>query len=286
MAVYKRSYQGYTGGLTPPSSRFLILARYGSARLLRSKFITIFLAVCMFYPLACVGYIYACHNPAFLARLSVPGGRLPPVDGRFFYLFCNVQGALACLLTAFISPGLITSDLVNGALPLYFCRPFARTEYVAAKLALLLGLLSLFTWIPGLVLFALESDLSGWSWMQSHLWIATAIAVGLIVWIVTTALIGLALSAWVRWKLAAGALELGVFFAGAGFGAAINAVLRTHAGTVIDLTAVIHTLWSYLLRYDAGTDLPVSVAWVALGVVGVACLGLLARRVRPFEVIK
>jgi ABC-type transport system involved in multi-copper enzyme maturation permease subunit len=286
MAVYKRSYQGYSGALTPASSRFLILARYSHARLMRSKFVVIFLAVCMFYPLACLVYIYASHNPTFVARLAIPGGRLPPIDGRFFYFFCDVQGALAYLLTAFVSPGLITSDIANGALPLFFCRPFSRREYVAAKMSLLLSLLSLFTWIPGLVLFAIESSLSGWTWMQTHLWIATAIFLGLVVWIVAVSLIGLALSAWVKWKIVAGALVLGVFFAGAGFGAAINEVMRTNTGTVIDLTQVMHTIWSHLFRYDSGIDMPLSSAWGALGVTCALGLWLLARRIRAFEVVK
>ncbi len=286
MAVYKRSYHGYSGALTPAASRFLILTRYSHARLMRSRFVVIFLAVCLFYPLACLVYIYASHNPAFVARLAIPGGRLPPIDGRFFYFFCDVQGGLAYLFTAFVSPVLITADLANGALPLFFCRPFSRHEYVAAKLSLLLSLLSLFTWIPGLVLFFVESSLSGWSWTQTHLWIAPAILLGLVVWIVTVSLIGLALSAWVRWKIAAGALILGVFFAGAGFGAAINSVMRTNTGTVIDLTQVVHTIWSHLFRYDSGIDMSVTSAWSALGVTGAICLWLLARRIRAFEVVK
>jgi ABC-2 type transport system permease protein len=286
MAVYKRSYHGYTGALTPAASRFFILAHYSYAQLMRSKFTVIFLAVCMFYPLACLVYIYASHNPAFVARLAIPGGRLPPIDGRFFYFFCDVQGGLVYLLTAFISPGLITSDIANGALPLFFCRPFSRHEYVAAKLSLLLSLLSLFTWIPGLVLFFIESSLSGWSWMQTHLWIATAIFLGLLVWIVAVSLIGLALSAWVKWKIAAGALILGVFFAGAGFGAAINEVMRTNTGTVIDLTQVMHTIWSHLFRYDSGIDMSLTSACSALGVTCALCLWLLAKRIRAFEVVK
>lgn len=286
MAVYKRSYTGYDGALTPAWSRFLILARYSYARLMRAKFIVTFLAVCMFYPLACLVYIYASHNPTFVARLSIPGGQLPPIDGRFFYFFCDVQGGLAYLLTAFVSPALITSDIANGALPLFFCRPFSRREYVAAKLSLLLSLLSIFTWIPGLVLFAIESSLSGWGRMQSNLWIATAVFVGLLVWIVSVSLIGLALSAWVKWKIAAGALVLAVFFAGAGFGAAINSVMRTNTGTVIDLTQVMHTIWSHLFRYDSGIDMSVTSAWSALGVTCALCLWLLARRIRAFEVIK
>ena len=54
-------------------------------------------------------------------------------------------------------------------------------------------------------------------------------------------LIALAISAWVRWKIAAGGLILGVFFAGAGFGAAINAVMRTKNGSLIDIAQVMAT---------------------------------------------
>ena len=37
MAVYKRTYKAYEGSLTPAWSRFLILPRYGFARLWQSN---------------------------------------------------------------------------------------------------------------------------------------------------------------------------------------------------------------------------------------------------------
>jgi ABC-2 type transport system permease protein len=193
---------------------------------------------------------------------------------------------LSYLLAAFVSPGLITSDLANGALPLYFSRPFSRTQYLAGKAALMLGVLSLLTWIPGLVLFVIESTLSGWAWMQANLWMAAGLAAGLFVWIVMATLIGFALSALVKWRVAAGALVVGVLFAGAGFGAAINAVVRTSAGSAVDLSFVMRAVWSDLLRYDAGIYLPLGQAWLVLGAVAVVCVGILLRRIRPFEVIK
>jgi ABC-type transport system involved in multi-copper enzyme maturation permease subunit len=57
----------------------------------------------------------------------------------------QTQIGFAFLLTAFVGPGLISPDLGNNALVLYFCRPFSRTEYVAGKLLVLVKLLSYIT---------------------------------------------------------------------------------------------------------------------------------------------
>ena len=101
------------------------------------------------------------------------------------------------------------------------------------------------------------------------------------------AFIGLALSAWVKWKPIAGALVLGVFFLGAGFGAAINAVMRTSNGYFIDIGHMLGTLWASLFRLD-NFDTEVSVASAVFQLVAVCtlCLLLLRRKTRAFEVVK
>ena len=181
----------------------------------------------------------------------------------------------------------MSPDLVNGALPLYLCRPFSRAQYVAGKLSVLQVMLSLITWEPGLLLYLIETSVSGWDWGWENLWMAWGIFLGLAAWIVVLSLIGLALSAWVKCKIAAGRLMvLGVFFAGAGFGSAIDSVLRTNYGALIDLTQVAHTIQADLLHFDSGTEMSVWDAWLVLGVACVLCLALLARRVRAFEVVK
>ena len=153
-------------------------------------------------------------------------------------------------------------------------------------MSVLMWLLSLITWIPGLILFAIQSSLAGWDWTKDNLWIASAIFIGLFVWITLLSLIALALSAWVKWKLAAGALILGVFFAGAGFGTAINEIIRTKYGTVINLVEVMAIVWTSLFRTTTATGLEVSEAWMALGTAALICLWMLTRRVRAFEVVK
>ena len=286
MAVYKRSYTRYAGPKTQIWPRFLILTRYSFARLFASKLLVLFIAASLFYPLGCIIYAYLRHNIPFLLALRISPNGLVPVEGKFFYFYCYIQGGMAYLLTAVIGPGLVSPDLANGAMPLYFCRPFSRTQYVLGKMCVLLILLSIITWIPGLVLYAIQSSLEGWDWFTANFWIAESVFIGLFVWILVLSLIALAASAWVKWKIAAGAVILGVFFAGAGFGAAINQVLRTSYGSFLDLTEVIHTIWSDLFRYDSGSEMSLGGAWIMLAVISALCCWLLARRIRPFEVIK
>jgi len=286
VAVYKRTYAAYEGSLTPAWSRFLILPRYSFARLWQSRFLVMFFMACFFYPLGCVGYIYLANNLSVLSSFGVPAGNFIKVEPSLFLYFCWVQAAFTYLLTAFVGPSLVSPDLVNGAMPLYFCRPFSRAEYIAGKMSVLVFLLSLVTWVPGLILFTIQASLAGWEWTKANLWIAGSLFIGLMVWILMLSLLALALSAWVKWKIAAGGLLLGVFFAGAGFGTALNSVMRTSYGSLLNLTEVMFTIWSKLFSWPSDTGISLEASWICVAVVCAVCLWLLVRRVRAFEVVK
>ncbi len=286
MAVYKRTYKGYSGGLTPEWSRFMVLPRFSYARLFQSKFLLMFLVACAVYPIGAAGFIYISHNLSFLKALNVNAGNFLEVNENFFLYFCNFQGAMAYLLTAVVGPTLVSPDLTNNAMPLYLCRPFTRTEYVLGRMTVLLYLLAWITWIPALILFGIQADMAGWDWTKNHLFIAWAVFAGLFMWSVILSLIALAISAWVRWKIAAGGLILGVFFAGAGFGAAINAVMRTKNGSLIDIVQMMAVAWRKLLHFDTDNGISVLQAWMVLGLVSAISLWLLSKKVRAFEVVK
>jgi ABC-2 type transport system permease protein len=273
--------------VTPAWSRFWILPRYSYARLFQSKFLIMFLVACFFFPLGCAAMIYVAHNLSFLKSFNIPAGNVIEINSRFFYVFVMVQSAMGYILTALVGPTLVSPDLVNHALPLYFCRPFSRTEYVIGKMSVLMWLLALITWIPGLILFTIQASLAGWDWTVKNLWIAWAIFIGPLIWNAVLALIAVAMSAWVKWKIAAGALILGVFFAGSGFGAAINGVMRTNYGTLIDLSQDIFIIWARLFRVaDANLRVDPWDAADALAAACIVCLWLLFKKVRAFEVVK
>jgi ABC-2 type transport system permease protein len=284
VAVYRRSYTSYSGQLTPAWSRSLVLFRYSRKQLFRSKLQTAFFVLCFFYPLASLILIYLAHNLSFLARLEA--NQSISIDNKFFFFFINVQGVLAFVLTAFTGPSLISPDIANGALPLYFCRPFSRAEYVIGKASVLVILLSQITWIPGLVLFAVQSSLAGVQWARDHLWIAGSLIVSSLIWIAILSLLAMALSAWVKWRIVAGALLLAVLFFGAGFAEAINAVMRTQSGHFINLVFLMKTIWTYLFRIDTGQSMSSAEAWIALLFYCGICLALLVRKVRAYEVVK
>ncbi|HEV8413730.1 MAG TPA: hypothetical protein VGQ49_09070 [Bryobacteraceae bacterium] len=288
MAVYKRTYSAYEGSFTPSWSRFMILPRYSFARLWQSKFLVMFFMACFFYPLGCVGYIYLANNLSILSSFGIPTplGNVLKVQPSLFLYFCYVQAAFTYLLTAFVGPSLVSPDLVNGAMPLYLCRPFSRAEYIAGKMSVLVYLLSMVTWVPGLILFVIQASLAGWEWTKENYWIAGSLFIGLMVWILLLSLLALALSAWIKWKIAAGGLVLGVFFAGAGFGTALNSVMRTSYGSLLNLTEVMFTIWSKLFRWPEDTGISVEASWICVAVVCAVCLWLLVRRVRAFEVVK
>lgn len=285
MAVYRRSYRAYSGTLTPEWSRFLVLFRYFRRNLFRSKIQTVFFVLCFFYPIVCLVIIYLAHSASFLAKLGIPS-QLISIDNMFFFRYMSVQGVLAFLMTAFAGPGLISPDLANGALPLYFCRPFSRAEYVLGKSSVLGILLSQITWIPGVILFVIQASFAGGSWMWDNLWIMGSLILGSLVWIGILSLLAMALSAWVKWRVVAGALLLAVMFFGAGFAQAINAVMRTDAGHFFDVGYLMAAVWMSLFQVDAERAISAGQAGIAILVYCSVCLWLLMRKVRAYEVVR
>src|SRR5262249_55760915 len=152
MAVYEQTYRRYTGELTSERRRFLIPLRYAGKEVLASKLVLLLLAAAGIFVAASTVLIYLTHNFEALQTFNIQLGQFK-IDNLFFEKFVAVQCGFATLLALLIGPGLIAPDLRNNALPLYFSRPFTRSEYVLGKISLLLLLLSAITWIPGLLLF-------------------------------------------------------------------------------------------------------------------------------------
>jgi ABC-2 type transport system permease protein len=283
MAVHKRSYRSYAGALTPAWSRFSIITRYAFKSLFRSRLLTAYFVCCFFYPLGCAVAIYLNHNLSLLGLLNIR--QALAIDAGFFLSFLGVQSGFAFILTAIVGPGLVSPDLANNALPLYLSRPFSRTEYVIGKMAILLWLLSLITWIPGLILFFIEASLSGAAWAWANIGLAWGIFIGSAIEILVFSLLSLAISAWIKRKLAAGAALLGVFFFGSGLAQVINAVLETKNGYLIDLGNLLTTVEGSLFGHKAVVGISASSAWIALLAACVFCVALLERKVRAYEVV-
>jgi ABC-2 type transport system permease protein len=185
---------------------------------------------------------------------------------------------------------MMTRDFANHALQLYLSRPLSRTEYLLGKISAVVALLSCITWIPGLLLFGLQAQLDGNGWGGEHLWLMGSIFIGPLLWIAVIALLAMALSVWVKWRIAAGGLMVAVFILLPLFGQIINTILDTQWGKLLSLLDVMMLIWTHLCRLPSQyldglpETLPLWSAWASLLGVCLISLLLLNRRLRAREV--
>jgi len=291
MAVYERNYGRYQGELTPPWSRFLILPRYAARDVFDSRMFVAFYALCFLLPFAGLLMIYLHHNLAALKFIELPLDQLKealPINATFFRRGIEFQSWLCFLMALFVGPALVAPDLRNNGLPLYLSRPFSRTEYVLGKLAVLVVLMSLVTWIPGLLLFLFQGYLEGAGWLGNNLRIGAAILAGSWAWILVVSLVALAISAWVKWKPVARVSLLIVFFVLAGFAEALNVALDTWWGNLLSLSTAMNKLWFFLFGQEDTErwTQPVWAGWLTILGGCALALWLLSRRVRAYEVVR
>jgi ABC-2 type transport system permease protein len=296
MAVYKRTYTRYTGSLTDERWRFSILPRYALRTVTGSRFYTGALILALVPHLIALIMIYLRSHIDSLAALGLDLSDLQflRIDGSFFFGLFVVETFISFFMVALLGPGLISPDLANNAMPLYLSRPFSRVEYVIGKLSVLAFVTSLITWVPGLLLFGLQTALVGVSWSWDNLRVLVGIVVGSALWIVTTSLIALALSAWVKWRPVAAAALFGVFFVSAGFGTVSNLMLFTRWGTLLNLSSAMSMVWRWLFlnetQYRINTPpfgtLPNWTGLVTLVSVCAIALLLLSWKIKPVQVVR
>ncbi|HKR28921.1 MAG TPA: ABC-2 transporter permease [Terriglobales bacterium] len=294
MAVYKRSYKPYEGSTTSDRWRFLVLTRYGFSGMFDSRLFT-GAFVLSFVPFL-LGFvmIYVAHSSAARAMLQIRGPNPSLAINNYFFLgFLGAHAWISFLLTTWQGPQLVASDLANNALPLILGRPISRSEYVIGKFLVIACLLSVITWVPMLILFFLNAGLEGNGWLWSHLWLGGAILLASWMWIAIVALVALAASAWLKWRVAASALMLAFFFVGPGFGAAINATLGTNWGHIFDVLYAVKLIWVGLFRVPLSTaegldmlGIPLWAAWCTVTATCGLSLLLLNRRLKAREVVR
>ena len=160
------------------------------------------------------------------------------------------------------------------------------------------------TWVPQLLLFLFQSYLEGFRWFIDNLWIASAIFIASVVWILLLALLSQAISAVVKWRVVASGALLGLFFIPSIFGEVVNNLFLTRWGNIISLGALIKNVTSGLfgtfvrntgmvIGFDGRvareiilTEPPLWSSWAVLFLVCAACLALLSWKVKAYEVVR
>jgi len=285
VAVYKRGYRRYRGPLTGRWDRFLVLPRYAWRRLYQQRLVLLLTMAACIWPVLCAGFIYLTNHADLLQGMEEEFKAFIQVNGQFFSIFMYVQAGFAVFLAALAGPGLLAPDLANNALPLYFSRPLTRWSYALARLTVLMGMLSIVTWIPGLVLFGLQVGLAGGSWLWANWTLGTGMVAGFLLWLLVLSLVAMAASAYVKWRIVAGAVSLAFFFILTGVAAMIDAVFRVNWGHIIDPAWAVNQVWCALLGVTPPEGPGALASAASLAVIVLLLVAVIERKLRPVEVV-
>jgi len=264
----------------------MVLPRYAWRQLYQQRLVLLLTMVAFVWPLLCAGFVYLTNHLELLQGLEPEFRDFIQVNGRFFSIFMYVQAGCAVFLAALAGPGLVAPDLANNALPLYFSRPLTRWSYALARLMVIAGMLSVVTWIPGLLLFGLQVGLAGGWWLLANWTLGAGMVIGFFIWLLILSLVAMASSAYVKWRVVAGAVSLAVFFILSGVSAMIDEVFRVTWGHILDPAWSVNRVWCTLLGVDPPEGPGAGASILALTFFVLLLVAVIERKLRPVEVVR
>jgi ABC-2 type transport system permease protein len=264
----------------------MVLPRYGWHRLYQQRLVVLLTMVAFIWPLLCAGFIYLANHVELLPGLDRDFLSFIQINGQFFAVFMYVQSGFAVFIAALTGPSLLAPDLTDNALPLYFSRPLTRWSYALARLTVIVGMLSVVTWVPGLLLFGLQIGLAGGWWFLANWTLGAGMVVGFLLWLLFLSLVAMASSAYVKWRVVAAAVSLAFFFILAGVAAMIDAIFRVTWGHVLDPAWSVNRIWCSLLGVDPPNGPGAGASLFALAAFAVLLVLVIERKLRPVEVVR
>jgi len=278
MPIHDQSYRHYQGERTPPGRAWTVIARTGIKGMIgKRKFLALLILAWLPFLVRAVQFYIAVNFPQ--ASIIAP-------SADTFREFAEQQGAFVFFVTIFTGAGLIANDLRANALQIYLSKPLSRVEYIAGKFAVLACFLLLVTWLPAMMLLAVQVVLAGSvKFLSDNIFLIPAITVYAIVETVVTSLIMLALS-----SLTKSSRFVGIMYAGATFFTlaifnAIRGVTRTTSFSWLSPSASLQQLGDVIFRQAPRYETPIPVTLLALIVIAALAGFVLERRVRGVEVV-
>jgi ABC-type transport system involved in multi-copper enzyme maturation permease subunit len=278
MPIHDQGYRRYAGDRRARDRRWLVIARAGIVERLRERrFLALMLMAWLLFLVRAV--------QLYIGTTFVRASFLAPSD-ETFHSFLSQQRLFVFFITIYAGAGLIASDRQANALQLYLSKPIARHDYIAGKLATLATLLAAVTWVPAMMLLALQVLFSGsLEFVSSHPRLVPAITITSLLQVALASMTMLALSSLSRSRRFAAMLyALVVIFAGA-----IERVLQTATGAagwvLLSPQNTLLVIADALFGIEAETEIPVAVALIAIVALLGICVVVLERRVRAVDVV-
>jgi len=276
MPIHDQGYRRYAGERIVRARRWLVIARAGVIERLRERrFLALMLMAWLLFVVRAV--------QIYIGTTIVRASFFAPSEDTF-HGFLNQQRLFVFFITIYAGAGLIANDRQANALQLYLSKPITRHDYIAGKMATLALFLIAVTWVPAMLLLALQVLFSGsLEFVSSHPRLVPAITISSLLQVALASMTMLALSSLSRSRRFSAMLyALVTIFAGA-----VERVLQTAtgaAGWVLlspqnTLVAITDAL------FGIEPEIPVTIALVAIVALMGVCVAVLERRVRAVDVV-
>ena len=276
MPIHDQGYRRYAGERVVRARSWSVIARAGIIERLRERrFLALMLVAWLRFVVRAV--------QIYIGTTIVRASFFAPSE-ETFHSFLNQQRPFVFFITIYAGAGLIASDRQANALQLYLSKPITRHDYIAGKVATLAVFLIAVTWVPAMMLLALQVLFSGSvEFVSSHPRLVPAITISSLLQVALASMTMLALSSLSRSRRFSAMLyALVTIFAGA-----VERVLQTAtgaAGWVLlspqnTLVAITDAL------FGIEPEIPVTIALVAIVALMGVCVAVLERRVRAVDVV-
>lgn len=277
MPIHDQGYRRYAGDRVSRGS-WWVIARAGILeRLGERRFLALMLMAWLLFLVRAV--------QLYVGTTIVRASFLAPSE-ETFHSFLNQQRVFVFFITIYAGAGLIANDRQANALQLYLSKPITRKEYIAGKLTTLATFLFAVTWVPAMMLLALQVLFSGsLEFVSEHPRLVPAITVSSLLQVALASMTMLALSSLSRSRRFAAMLyAIVAIFAGA-----VGGVLQTATGdagwVLLSPQNTLMVITDALFGMSADTAIPVTFALAAIAALLGICVVVLERRVRPVDVV-
>lgn len=288
--VREKGYTAWTGGLIQRRFPWSPIARTGIRLAFRKK---------RFKPLFAMSFVPAV---VFLAGVYIAeriedfkkifqggGGKLLNVDPAFFFNYYTNPAVILfmVLIMAFAGSGLISDDIRNNSLQLYFSRPMRKTDYILGKLAVPVFFIGLLTIVPGLMFMIFKLIFSGsLNFLAQYPLLILAVSGESIVYVAVFGIYTLALSAASRNSRYVMVMVAAAYFLSDILSAIIRAIIHSPYAALFSLSGNLRQISASLFGHKPPFEISPAWSFLVLAVLCAAGTLFLFRKVRGAEVIK
>ena len=278
MPIHDQSYRRYQGERLPQGRAWTVIAAAGIRNMIGNR---------KFLGLLIMAWLpFVVRAVQFYVAVNLPQASMIAPSAETFRAFVDQQGGFVFFVPIFTGAGLIANDLRANALQIYLSKPMSRAEYIAGKFGVLACFLLLVTWLPAMMLLAVQVVLAGsLKFLIDNVFLIPAITVYTLIETVVTSLIMLALSSLTKSSRFVGIMYAGVTFFTVAIFEAIHGITQTSTFSWLSPTSSLQQLGDVVFRQTPRYETPILVTLLALVVVAALAGWVLERRVRGVEVV-